>query len=121
MYFLLKETIKHLFWDCEITTNFWNLLKGWLRNKCTEGNFNFTVVDILFGNPAFDDILNKLLVLGKQFIYKMKMDQTEPSLVGFRNVIWKHYRVEKYIAVQLQFLESFLQKWYKYRGILNKI
>ena len=51
----------------------------------------------------------------------MKMDKKEPSLVGFRNVIWKQYRVEKYIAVQLQFLESFLQKWYKYRGILNEI
>ena len=31
-----KETIKYLFWDCEITANFWNLLKEWLRNKCTE-------------------------------------------------------------------------------------
>ena len=63
------------------------MLKEWLRNKCTAGNFNFTVVDILFENPAFDDILNKLLVLGKQFIYKMKMEQSEPSLVGFRNVL----------------------------------
>ena len=57
-------------------------------------NFNLAVVDILFGNPTFEDTLNKLLFLGKQFIYKMKMDQSKSSLAGLRNIVWKHYKVE---------------------------
>ena len=36
----------------------------------------------------------------------MKMEQSEPPLAGFRNVVWKHYRLEKYIAIQLQIIES---------------
>ena len=100
---------------------FLNLLEEWMINKCIEGAFNYTVVDILFGNAAFDDIVNRLLVLGKQFINKMKMEQSEPSLVCFKNVVWKHYRVEKYIAVQSQVLEGFSQKLYKYRSILYEI
>ena len=100
---------------------FLNLLEEWMINKCIEGAFNYTVVDILFGNAAFDDIVNRLLVLGKQFINKMKMEQSEPSLVCFKNVVWKHYRAEKYIAVQSQVLEGFSQKLYKYRSILYEM
>ena len=46
-----KETIKHLFWECEHVQYFWDLLKTLLRDNCGFENISFNAVDIILGNP----------------------------------------------------------------------
>lgn len=114
-----KETIKHLFWDCEIVSYFWNSLKLLLVDNCGIENINFTVADIIFGNQIYDEILNRILLLGKRFIYRMKIEQKVPSFIGFKHIIAFQFKTDKYIAAKTQTQEKFEQKWNKYRPLID--
>ena len=54
-----KETINHLFWECEHVQYFWDLLKTLLRDNCGFENISFRAVDIILGNPKVEGTLNK--------------------------------------------------------------
>lgn len=113
-----KETVKHIFWDCECVAYFWDGLKLLIQDNCGQENIDFTVTDIIFGNPNFEDLLNEILLLGKRFIYRMKMENQRPSLICFRKTITSHYKTDKYIAVKSQTQHNFEQKWDKYKELL---
>lgn len=114
-----KETLKHLFWDCEHVQHFWDCFKLLLMDNCGIENINFTTIDIIFGNPMFDEILNKLLLLGKQFIYRMKIEEKMPSFNAFKNTIALQYKIDKHISVKTQTQNTFEQKWKTYIDLLE--
>ena len=90
-----KETIKHLFWECEHVQYFWDMLETLLRDKCRFENISFNAVDIILGNPKFEGTLNKIVLWGKKFIYRYKMEEQLPSFNGFLRVVHKYYKTDK--------------------------
>ena len=55
-------------------------------------------MDILFGNPLFEDPLNLILIKSKQFIYRMKMKKSLPIFETFQMQLYHIFKTEEYIA-----------------------
>jgi len=78
------ESLEHLFFHCNVTKTFWNLLSSWLiKQKII--TTSLTLENVLFGvfNVIEDFlILNHLLLLAKFYIYRCKLDIIHPSLMS---------------------------------------
>ena len=63
---MYPETIKHIFWECDITKYFLDCFNTLLHDNFGLENIVFDAESIMFGNPNFDNILNVLVLLGKR-------------------------------------------------------
>ena len=114
-----KETIKHLFWDCEYVQYFWETLVLLLEDNCNFENLILNTSDILFGNSKFDEILNKTILWGKKHIFRAKSEGNLPSFNAFLRLITSHYKTEAYMANLVQNYCGFRTKWQKYIPLFN--
>ena len=82
--------------------------------------FRFTVVDIhiIFGNLAYDKLLNLILMYAKKSIYRMKTEDKMPSCIAFQNSITSFYKVDRHILCMNHKYKEFEQKWGKYKELL---
>lgn len=115
-----KETIKHLFWDCEYVEYFWSTLLLLLVDNCGFVNIVLTDVDVLLGNPKFDGIFNKIILWGKKYIYKSKVQGVLPAFTGFQRFMSWHYKIERYIAKVTHKFDVFQIKWEKYGELFEE-
>ena len=81
---LEKETIKHMFWDCESVSYFWEGLQFLLRENYGLENIIVSATDVIFGNPNFENLLNEILLLGRRFTYRMKIEKKRPVVKSFQ-------------------------------------
>ena len=112
-----SETIKHIFWECEHTEYFWDGFKLMLQDNC-ELVVNFDAENIIFGDPNFDNLLNELILIGKRYLFRMKIEKKMPSLNMFLKLVKLNYKIQRYNAVKHQNLSVLEKKWDKYRGLL---
>ena len=94
------ESLEHLICLCKVTKTFWNTFFSWLNTHSFE-EVHFTVVNILFG--FFDiskdfHLLNHLVLLANQFIYRCKLNRNQPSFKVFLAKIKTVYEMEHLIA-----------------------
>ena len=104
-----KETIKHLLWECEYVHDFWETVILLLVDNCGLENVTLNVCDILFGNPKFDEILNKIILWAKKYIFRSKCEGKLPSFITFQRLLGLHFKVDAYIA-------KIAQKYSKVKG-----
>ena len=81
-----KETITHLFWDCQYAQDFWDTVKLLLVDNCGLEHVTLNECDILFGNPKSDEVLNKILLWGKKHIFRSKCEGKLPSFNTFQRL-----------------------------------
>ena len=109
------ESLEHLFFHCNVTKTFWNLLSSWLiRQKII--TTSLTLENVLFGvfNVIEDSlILNHLLLLAKFYIYRCKLDIIHPSLNVFIAKIRANFQIEQNIASKNNKLDKHYKKWNK--------
>ncbi len=79
-----SESIEHLFWDCMDIKNIWFKLFDKLRLKDFLPNLKFDKKTILLGytgDESINDIkcINLIIVIGKYYIYKEKLELKEPK------------------------------------------
>ena len=65
------ETITHLFCDCSSNNNIWENLIDWLNSLGYRLAY-LTDVQILFGDPKLDPIVNTIIIMCKYQIFKTK-------------------------------------------------
>ena len=105
-----KESIKHLFWECSHVKRFWNELE----KKVTERNplaKNFKVKEnlILFGiDHGFvtDTVCDLILLLGKFFIYRCKVQKINLSFKYFLRELYSRYLQEKHIHMNSNYFQN---------------
>ena len=82
------ELISHLFFTCPHVHNFWSELNDFLiyNLSCP---IPLNSLSVLFGvhGERSESVLNVLILLGKQYIWKMKFSETRPSLGGFKTLL----------------------------------
>lgn len=109
------ESLEHLFFHCNVTKTFWNLLSSWLiKQKII--TTSLTLENVLFGvfNVIEDFlILNHLLLLAKFYIYRCKLDIIHPSLNVFIAKIRANFQIEQNIASKNNKLDKHYKKWNK--------
>ena len=117
-----KESIKHLFWDCFHVKTFWNELE----KKITERNplaKNFKVKEnlILFGidnDFVTDTVCDLVLLLGKFFIYRCKVQKINLSFNYFLRELYSRYRQEKHIHMNSNYFQN---NWHPYINLFRSL
>ena len=74
------ESLEHLLFHCTFVESFWKTFTSWLTNQNITLE-TLTLVNILFG--VYDEhedniILNHLILMAKFYIYKCKLNNTNP-------------------------------------------
>ena len=115
-----KETIKHLFWDCEYAQDFWDTVKLLLVDNCGLEHVTFNECDILFGNPKSDDVLNKIILWGKKNIFRSKCEGKLPSFNTFQRLLGWNFKVDAYIAKIAQKYDVCRTKWQRYIPLFDQ-
>ena len=121
--FCLKEveSLEHLLFYCDTTKDFWRAFSSWLSNQNVSLD-TLTFENILFGvfnNNEDFIILNHLILLGKFFIYKCKLNKIKPILTIFLAKTKTVYYIEKKIATKNNQLYKHYKKWEKLIPSLN--
>ena len=111
------ETVKHLFWNCIVTRNFFNELFTHIQNKCNLHLSEWGVKEILFGNKKIDKVQNLLLLQAKHFLYFNKMKLQIPSFEVFKKQICSFYKIQKFIAIKNFQQSKFDKTWDKYKNL----
>ena len=110
-----RESIVHLFTECNVVNQFWFELKQLLsNNNIVSQNFDFTPTIILFGesNAAPGNrMFFYVLVLAKYFIYRCRFQNTAPTVLNFVHYLKNQYTILKHIAMKNQNTEKFENEW----------
>ena len=117
-----RETIEHLFSECNVI---WNLLNAF-KSKLIELNivdrsFRFDDVMLLFGfvNERQDTSFEYVMSVLRYYIYKCRCEGSFPSLGAFQTYLSHKLKVEKYIALKNNDIEKFDKKWVKWINFLT--
>jgi len=78
------ETLAHLFWNCRVSQLFWNQLETYVIENVNAHLEPFTVSDIIFCNPKFEIVLNRILLLAKNYLYNCRLNLKIPPLLRFK-------------------------------------
>ena len=119
---LKSETIQHLFWECTVVKDFWQILLQTLKNRCAHANrLVFDERLILFGHSEYiftDIVLNKIILLAKMYIYRNKVQNKNLNVQIFLRYLYDRFCVEKTIAKNPDEMEKI---WYPYKKLFQSL
>ena len=110
-------------WECEFIQSFWHNFETWLKNGCAHiVDMHLTLNDTIFGiynKQRADVTINFIILSAKQYIYRMKYNNTIPILQNFIMNLILQYKIEKYIAYCNCDWDKFNKRWMLYKNLLN--
>ena len=109
-----EETILHLFWECQISRDFWNRVEMLLNNKGFNITVNYEKISLgMFSLKNENNIVNYILILAKYFIFRSKYEKIIPNIDKFIKYLYKRQEIEKIIAFKKDKLIVHNEKWSK--------
>ena len=108
-----NESLEHLLFLCKASEVFWKEVLSWLAIHKNE-LLNVSLTDVLFGKFDIDKdfmAVNHVLLLGKYFIYRCKLDNIKPSLAVFKAKLKATLNLEFYIVRKKGTLAQHHRKW----------
>ena len=105
-----RETILHIFCECDIATSSWDDVVEWYNSFGYKLDY-LTDVQIIFGDPRLDPILNRIILITKSEIFRKK---TRGQRVPLDTIIQKlkhQFQIEFFIATENGRLKSFRGFW----------
>ncbi len=103
-----KETVTHLFWNCNETQLFVYRMQQWFRSHV--GYDMDLNMDSFFLGIHTNALYNLLCILGKLCIYRAKLNGSKPSILLFNDKVRDIYNIEKYIAIKNSKMCNFANK-----------
>lgn len=108
----LYETIEHLFFQCNIVKRFWNLLQCWYEAMTdTEIVIDEKLILLNHFVPNKTHILDSLILMGKQHIYKCRSLNRELNFYNFKQEFFYTCKIERKIAFLNNRHKAFVKKW----------
>ncbi len=108
-----KETISHLFVNCNKIKNFWTHFQNWWIQE-TNKNIQLDEVHTIFGfweHDTYVDLLNVLLLIAKKYIYECRCSDNVPHFQAYLQKVKAYSEIEKASARKKDRYLNFLQKW----------
>ena len=110
---MYPETIEHIFFECIVVKNFWfEVFRHY--SKYTNQNVTIECRDILlyYKNDKNDDakcciMINLLILYGKMYVYKCKMENIEPQMLSF--LTYMTFKLTIFEQVTCKYKEEYLQ------------
>ena len=113
---LFIEKTDHLFFTCTFISQFWKKVMNWWFDLTGE-NIYLEIKEVLFGimesRTSYCLLLNIIILYGKFFVYKSRLNNVKPNFPYFVTEIKDVYNKEKTIAEQkgTQQYDRFQQMW----------
>ena len=104
-----EETIEHLFYDCNVTYNFW--LSFLQKIKLFDEHFSISKTEILLGFITKSLFINLLIIIAKNYIFRCKLRNIAPSFIGLKFRIKQYQSNEFYIANKNNRAASYERFW----------
>lgn len=116
-----RESIIHMFMQCDIVKVFWNDFKNRLRAyNLIDNDFEFDSVLILFGHKKnCNNILKYAICIAKYFIYKCRCENSSPTINAFIKYFKYKYQTQQQIAKNGLVMDRFNQLWEDWTGFLD--
>ena len=107
-----KETIIHLFCQCDFVKTFWENVLSWINSE-QDIIDTFLPFEIIFGltKEKKNHTLNILIILAKYHIYKQKLNNVKPTIDLFKADVKYYHNIEKYIYKKNYKEEDFIRRW----------
>ena len=116
-----RESIQHLFWQCNITQIFWTHLTRLINEKCPNAtNMRLSEDLILFGydrNIAIDKTVAFILTFAKKYVFQCKYQKRHPNLNEFTVKLCARFKVEEYNARIEGSFNEFHAEWAMYKDL----
>ena len=117
-----RETLKHLFYECDIVKNFWDSVKDWFNLKIPQHTFpNLTPAETIFGltNTQDAEIINWIILVAKKYVYYNRIKNSVPCIQVFEKYLGMYFKTEKQVAFSNCEWKSFDNKWSMYKHIFE--
>ena len=118
-----KETLIHLFWECESVQKFWQNIQYWLiqhQVKPQDLSLNLPTCLGLVDNTE-DILLHHALLIGRYHIYSSKIKKTLPNLHIFSQTFLKCREIEKCFAYKTNAVKKYNSKWNRFKWTVTSI
>ena len=108
-----RETIEHLFTECELVLIFFNRLKGLLlQHNIVNVDFKINSEFVLFGiseNVKYtnNNQLQYVFLVAKYFVYKSRCEEILPVFASFLKYFAMKFETLKYIAMKNFCIDKF--------------
>ena len=118
-----EQSIPHMLYDCPIIYKFWTDFHQLMRVQFQVCN-NFTLDKelVLLGtkqNIKTDPVINFILLFAKFYIYKCKLQDSQPSIPIFSCLLKDRYSLEKCVAYTNNRQNQFENDWLAYTNIIQ--
>ena len=112
-YCTLVQTVKHLFWECQIVKNFWENFNDYFIYAASSNQAVCTyqqLIELNWQSPV-SHILNFCLLVTKQYIYSCKCTKNKPSFEAFLEKLRYVHRLELFNVRRGNKVENHQSKW----------
>jgi len=118
-----KDSLIHLFWDCEFVQTFWQNIQHWLiQHQIKPQNFSLTLPICLGPVDNTEDILfHHALLIGRYHIYSSKIKNTLSNLQVFSQTFLKCQEIEKCYAYKTNTVKKYNSKWNLFKWTVTSI
>ena len=117
----VQDDIQHFLFACTPVRIFWSQLESWWNNvsNCPVVLTEKHVIFGLYYDLKYFTSINYVLLLGKMYIYRQKMQEKELSFKYFLHELKNRLMIEKSICESNNGLLEFNRKWESIIEILN--
>ena len=119
----VKDSIQHLFWECEIIQQYWRLFVELINGKChTSYRMKVTERLVILGNDTnikTDTVFDFILLFAKHYLYQCKMQNCQPNITVFKKKLLFRYKIEEYNAKLNMNHVNFSVNWSAYMPLFD--
>ena len=107
-----KETLRHLFYDCELVYDIWRKVYNFIKSIC-QAEYELTYYNVIFNSihKQKSHIANFIALVTKLYIYTKRCLKTELNFIELRNLVLRYKNIEKYIAECNGKISRYHKKW----------
>lgn len=111
-----RETLIHLFWDCEIVQEFWENVETWIAEKSDYIIIadELSCIFGLFRTEFYNITINYILILTRYYIYKCKIKNKKLNMKTWKHEVKNFIMIEKMTAIKKSRYDKFTQEWEKW-------
>lgn len=101
------DNIRHVYWNCETTQQFWISFRNWWVEK--QGEIEIDVNDVFYGTD--NELLCHLIFAAKRHIYVQRISDKPPNINAYNEMVEHIKTLELYIARKNNKYGDWLEKW----------
>ena len=113
------ETIQHFLFHYFEVKQFWDELELVIKRRTKLTDIHFTLRNVIFGLLRGKEIVDVIILLGKQFIVSQRYMDRPITVDAFRYVVENHCKMEKAIAMKNQRFDWFNKRWHYFLSTIG--